>query len=91
MQKHQQQQQQQQPRPMTEGPVLPDGTYDAFVLDATRDGEVLHLELTIIAGRHKGEVLTLSATGLDRDELDLMGVPATIAVDGGRPAVTIEG
>jgi hypothetical protein len=76
---------------MDDGAVLPDGSYDAFIIDATREGEVVHLELTIIAGEHKGEVLTLAATGISRDELDLLGVPATIAVAGGLPAVTIEG
>lgn len=75
---------------MPEGP-LPDGRHDAMIVDATRDGDRVSLELTIIAGDHKGEMVTVAATGIDRDELDLLGVPATIAVVDGRPDVTIEG
>jgi hypothetical protein len=33
----------------------------------------------------------VASTGLERDELDLLGIPATIAVTAGRPAVTFEG
>jgi hypothetical protein len=71
--------------------VMPDGAYDAFVIDASADGAVMHLELTVIAGDLKGEVVTVAATGLDRDEIDLVGLPATITVTGGRPSVEIEG
>ena len=44
------------------GAVIPDGTYDAFVVDAESgvadDGtEHMHLELTILAGDHKGEMV----------------------------------
>jgi hypothetical protein len=75
---------------MPEGP-LPDGRHDALIVDATREGGQLSLELTIVAGAHKGDVVSLIATGIDRDELDLLGVPATIAVINGRPVVTLEG
>jgi hypothetical protein len=75
--------------------VLPDGRYDAFVVDATADAGgspgAFHLELTIIAGPHKGDVVGVAATGLRRDEVDLIGVPATLVVDDGRPAVHLEG
>jgi hypothetical protein len=72
-------------------PALADGRYDAFVIDATADGDVVRLELTILAGDHKGDVVTVSAAGLGRDEIDLVGLPATLAVINGRPVVTIEG
>jgi hypothetical protein len=71
--------------------VLADGHYDALVVDASRDGATVHVELTIIAGAHKGEIVRLAATGMERDELDLLGVPATITVTSGRPAVTFDG
>jgi hypothetical protein len=51
----------------------------------------VHIELTIIAGDRKGEVVTVAATGIDRDELDLLGVPATIVVRDGAPDVRLEG
>jgi hypothetical protein len=75
--------------------VLPDGRYDAFVVDATADAAgapgTFHLELTIIAGDHKGEMVAVAATGLHRDEVDLLGVPAVLVVAGGEPSVRLEG
>jgi hypothetical protein len=77
-----------------EPPELPDGSYDAFVVDARAEGDgptdVMHLELTITAGDHKGEVLAVAATGLPGDELDLLGMPATLVITGGIPSVTID-
>jgi hypothetical protein len=70
--------------------VLEDGTYDAFIVDVTTEGSVLHLDLTILAGAHKGEVVSVRATGLEVDEIDAIGMPATITVAGGVPAVTID-
>ena len=76
----------------TGDPTLPDGTYDAMVVDAAgaEDGTVA-VELTIVAGPAKGEVVALRATGLPGDPLDLLGVPATITVRDGAPAVRLEG
>ncbi|CAN5744795.1 hypothetical protein BH20ACT2_BH20ACT2_23560 [soil metagenome] len=74
--------------------MLADGTYDAIVVDVTeRDGDpgALHLELTVLSGAHKGEVVTVRATGVARDPLDLLAVPATLTVADGTPAVTLEG
>jgi hypothetical protein len=73
------------------GPPLSDGVYDAFVVDARVHGDGrTTLELTIIAGEHKGEVLELTATGLEGDEIELMGMPATVTIDGGTPRVRID-
>jgi hypothetical protein len=72
-------------------PLLGDGTYDAFVVDATVHGDGrTTLELTIIAGAHKGAVLDITATGLRGDEIELMGMPATVTVEDGRPRVRID-
>ena len=73
-----------------EAPVLADGTYDVFVVDATVDGDSTALELTVLAGEHKGEVVTVTAIGLGRDELELLGMPATLRVENGVPSVTID-
>ena len=70
--------------------VLPDGTYDAFVVDVTVSDEVATLELTILAGEHKGEVVAVAAAGLGRSDTDLLGMPATLVVENGVPAVTID-
>ena len=74
--------------------MLPDGRYDVFVVDATPvagggDG-AFRLELAIIAGGHKGEVVAVAATGLATNEIDLVGVPATLVVADGRPTVTLD-
>jgi hypothetical protein len=75
--------------------MLDDGTYDAFVVDAASgvadDGSALmHLELTVLAGEHKGEIVAVSASGLPGTEIDLLGMPATITVAAGQPSVRID-
>jgi hypothetical protein len=71
-----------------------DGTYDVFVIDAEIEGDgasrVAHLDLTIIAGEHKGEVLSVAAAGMAGDEFELIGMPATLVVTDGAPSVTID-
>jgi hypothetical protein len=73
---------------------LGDGTYEAFVVDVEIEGDgaarVTHLELTITAGEHKGEVVSVAATGLAGEEFDLIGMPATMVVTAGTPMVTID-
>ena len=76
--------------------MIPDGTYDAFVIDAERgladDGtEHMHLDLTILSGEQKGNVVSLTAAGLRGSEIDLMGMPATLTVADGVPSVRIDG
>lgn len=75
----------------TGGVTLPDGTYDALVVDTDdhEDGSV-SVDLTILAGAAKGEVVTLRAAGLAGDPLDLLGVPATLTVAGGVPSLHLE-
>jgi hypothetical protein len=76
---------------MTEVFRLPDGTYDALVVDAsTDDDDTIALEITIISGQHKGDVVALRATGLDVDELDLLGMPGTLSVEDGVPRFAVD-
>jgi hypothetical protein len=71
--------------------ALPDGTYDALVVDAAdHDDGSVSVDLTIVAGAVKGEVVSLRTAGLTGDPLDLLGVPATISVTGGVPSVRFE-
>jgi hypothetical protein len=76
--------------------VLPDGSYDVIVVDAERlDGDAavkaVRLDLTVLGGDHKGEVVTVRATGLTiHDPLDLLGVPGTLVVSDGKPVFTPE-
>ncbi len=74
--------------------MLEDGTYDVMVLDATPDDAeagAIHLELAVIAGPHKGEVLAMTARGLGGDALDLLALPGTVVVADGVPDLTLEG
>jgi len=58
---------------------------------ATADGpDDLRLELTILAGEHKGEVVPMRASGLGVDELDVLGVPGTLTVLDGAPSVVLD-
>ena len=71
--------------------MLPDGTYDVFVVDATADEpDRLRLEVTILAGEQKGEVVSVHASGLEIDELDALGLPGTLTVEGGEPTLLLE-
>jgi hypothetical protein len=70
--------------------VLDDGVYDAFVVDATADGRALRLDLTILAGPHKGEVVSMRAEELGVDELDCLGLPATLTVTDGAPSIVLD-
>ena len=71
--------------------MLPDGTYDVFVVDAAAAGPTaLRLDVTILAGDQKGEVVSVRAEGLEVDELDALGLPGTLTVAGGEPSLVLE-
>ena len=75
--------------------AIPDGTYDAFVVDAEEgladDGRpLMHLSVTILTGEHKGEVIDLTAEHLREDSIDLLGMPATLTVTDGIPHLEID-
>ena len=71
--------------------MLEDGAYDALVVDAdTHDDGSTRIELTIIAGAHKGEVVAVRAASLARDPIELLGLPAVLTVANGEPSVEIE-
>jgi hypothetical protein len=74
--------------------VLADGTYDVIVVDATTAGhddpDGLRLDLTILAGDHKGEVVPMRASGLGVDEIDALGMPGTLTVRDGKPSITLD-
>jgi hypothetical protein len=73
--------------------MLADGTYDVIVVDASAipDGpDDLRLDLTILAGEHKGEVVPMRASGLGVDEVDVLGVPGTLTVLGGAPSIVLD-
>ena len=75
--------------------LLPDGTYDAFVIDVTEESDdsgqpQTLVELTIAAGEHKGLVLQVATeSSIGRFE-DIVGMPATLTVTNGSPQVRID-
>ncbi len=64
--------------------------YDGIVVDAALDGDGVRLELTVLAGPHKGEVLVVRAAGLAGDPLDRLGMPVTLTVADGAPRVAFD-
>jgi len=79
--------------------MIADGNYDVFVVDATSLGDegdpavrstAWRLELTILTGEHKGDVVSVNASGLERSEFDLVGMPGTLRVVDGHPAFTVD-
>ena len=72
--------------------ALDDGSYDALVVDAEpTEGGGCRVELTILGGAHKGEVVAVRTDGVTGDDvLDLLGIPATLVVADGVPRVTFE-
>lgn len=66
--------------------MLPDGRYDAFVIWAERpDDGPLTLELTVVSGDHKGEVVSIIGDPRSGDPLALTGLPCTLVVADGTP------
>ena len=66
--------------------VLDDGIYDVLVIDAREDDDsVVHLDLTVVSGSEKGNVVRLSGPRGERDATDLLGLPATLHVVDGVP------
>lgn len=69
--------------------ALDDGTYDVLVVDAHDDGEgTVHLELAIVSGASKGDVIRLAGPRGARDPVELLGLPATLRVTDGVPRVS---
>lgn len=72
-------------------PELPDGQYDVLIVDAQEiDASTTHLDLVIVSGASRGEVVGVRAANLARDPVDLMGLPATLIVDAGAPRVVVD-
>jgi hypothetical protein len=80
--------------------VVDDGVYDVFIIDATPEepgadttgtpGARWVVELTILAGEHKGAVVAVRAGGIGDDEIALIGMPGTLTVTNGVPALRID-
>jgi hypothetical protein len=77
-------------------PMIPDGIYDAIVIEAEEVAESdIRLELAITLGPHIGQVIALRSRHLDTknrsralltDPLELLGIPGTVIVRDGIPS-----
>ena len=64
--------------------ALEDGTYDVMVVDAEEhDDGTIAVELAVASGAHRGEVVRIVATNLDRSWIDLLASPGTLIVTAG--------
>jgi hypothetical protein len=72
---------------------LNDGTYAVVVVDVAEQpcNDIVQLELVITTGASKGEVIAVNASRLQRDAIELLGLPGTLTVDDGVPRVIIDG
>ena len=71
--------------------MLPDGTYEAIVVDAdeTSVADSAVLSLAITAGAAKGEVIDVVSNRL-HDPLDLLAMPCILVVADGEPSVVFD-
>lgn len=71
--------------------MLPDGTYDVVVVEVEdRGAGRTALDLLVLGGAHKGEVVHVAATGAHYDPVEVLGIPGTLEVAAGRPHVSLE-
>ena len=70
---------------------LPDGSYEAMVVDIApaAEGRGARLELALLDGAHKGEVVMVRSPGLDPDDLTILGTNARLTVVAGVPGVRL--
>ena len=71
--------------------MIDDATYDVVVVDAERDAisGTLRVELVVTTGAHKGELVHVRSTAVEGDPVGLLGLPATLVVEGGAPRLVI--
>src|SRR6266508_2123869 len=80
-------------KPLTDNAsrMLEDGSYYAIVVDADTGGDAeIVVDLTIIGGAHKGDVVTDRAVGTDRDPVALLGLPAPLVATNSQPTFTFD-
>ncbi len=70
---------------------LPDGTYEAMVVDISpvAGGRGARLDLAVLEGEHRGAVVLVRSPGLDPDDLTILGTGARLRVEAGVPGVRL--
>ena len=70
---------------------LPDGVYDVMIVDvAAGEDQPVRVDVVITAGSHRGEVVSLRTSAMQRDPLGLMGLPASLRVSDGMPVLEMD-
>jgi hypothetical protein len=70
---------------------LPDGVYDVMILDVeAAERQQARVDVVITAGSHRGEVVSLRTSRMQRDPLGLMGLPASLRMSDGTPALEMD-
>ena len=70
---------------------LPDGVYDVMIVDVdVGEHEQVRIDVVLTAGSHRGEVVSLRASSMQRDPLGLLGLPAQLEVKDGTPALKLD-
>ena len=71
--------------------AMPDGRYDVFIVDAkTIDENTMRVEIAMVSGDDKGDVIAMRGPHLARDPIDLLGLPGTLIVRDGVPRLEVE-
>ncbi len=71
--------------------AMPDARYDVFIVDAeTIDETTMRVELALVSGDDKGDVIAMRGPHLARDPIDLLGLPGTLIVRDGVPRLEVE-
>ena len=66
--------------------MLDDGTYEVIIIDANaREDDAIAIDVAVSSGAQRGDVVTIIATGLTRDPIDLLAMPATLIIERGTP------
>jgi hypothetical protein len=71
--------------------AMPDGRYDVFIVDAeTIDENTMRVEIAMVSGDDKGNVIAVRGPHLARDPIDLLGLPGVLVVEDGVPRLRVE-
>lgn len=71
---------------------LPDGRYDVIVVDAeTFDETTIRIELAMVDGDARGDVIAIRGRRGASDPITLLGLPGVLVVENGVPSFSVEG
>ncbi len=69
---------------------LRDGEYEVVVIDVESvDATTSRVDVVLVTGARKGDVMSVLARNLTTSPLDLMGLPATLRVIDGAPRLDL--